>query len=240
MFSVIYARINGWVNNGEAGDLRRHRAHYNVVVMVLFWTSDDLVYIYVSLGLDEWRNPVFNEQFSKFAAHCMSMLPLLNKLWKKLHSRRKISITNCLFADRCKSSLYKIVFILSLKMKVTLKKNIWIVFLKKPNLCIWRFSQSWYDYNCLGLLCRYSYRLPSVLNHASSTRMNTMYQQSPIYINNNNFGRSNCPIFHLDKTPEGIDGHILYRFYPLCINKWQPSWVRFNKDFVWTVWEFRL
>ena len=24
---------NGWVNNGEAGDLRRHRAHYDVTVM---------------------------------------------------------------------------------------------------------------------------------------------------------------------------------------------------------------
>ena len=28
MFSLIYARINGWVNKGEAGDLRRHRSHY--------------------------------------------------------------------------------------------------------------------------------------------------------------------------------------------------------------------
>ena len=26
--------LNGWVNNGEAGDLRRHRAHYNVTVMI--------------------------------------------------------------------------------------------------------------------------------------------------------------------------------------------------------------
>ena len=23
----------GWVNNGEAGDLRRHRVHYDVIVM---------------------------------------------------------------------------------------------------------------------------------------------------------------------------------------------------------------
>ena len=23
---------NGWVNNGETGDLRRHRAHYDVIV----------------------------------------------------------------------------------------------------------------------------------------------------------------------------------------------------------------
>ena len=34
MFSLICARVNGWVNNGEAGDLRRHRAHYDVTVMI--------------------------------------------------------------------------------------------------------------------------------------------------------------------------------------------------------------
>ena len=33
MFSLICTRINGWVKNGEAGDLRRHRAHYDVTVM---------------------------------------------------------------------------------------------------------------------------------------------------------------------------------------------------------------
>ena len=33
MFSMICAWINGWVNNREAGDLRRHRAHYDVTVM---------------------------------------------------------------------------------------------------------------------------------------------------------------------------------------------------------------
>ena len=34
MFSFICARINGWKNNREAGDLRRYRAHYDVIVMV--------------------------------------------------------------------------------------------------------------------------------------------------------------------------------------------------------------
>ena len=33
MFTLICARINGWVNNCEAGDLRRNRAHYDVIVM---------------------------------------------------------------------------------------------------------------------------------------------------------------------------------------------------------------
>ena len=33
MFSLICAWINGWVNNREAGDLRRYHAHYDVTVM---------------------------------------------------------------------------------------------------------------------------------------------------------------------------------------------------------------
>ena len=33
MFSFICVWIDGWVNNREAGDLRRYRAHYDVIVM---------------------------------------------------------------------------------------------------------------------------------------------------------------------------------------------------------------
>ena len=34
MFSLICDWINGWINNREAGDLRCHRAHYDVIVMM--------------------------------------------------------------------------------------------------------------------------------------------------------------------------------------------------------------
>ena len=37
MFSLICTWINGWVNNREAGDLTRFRAHYDVRVMELNW-----------------------------------------------------------------------------------------------------------------------------------------------------------------------------------------------------------
>ena len=33
VFSLVCVWINGWVNNREAGDLRRHRTHYDVIVM---------------------------------------------------------------------------------------------------------------------------------------------------------------------------------------------------------------
>ena len=39
MFSLIFAWMNGWVNNRDASDSRRHRAHYDVTVMILHWIS---------------------------------------------------------------------------------------------------------------------------------------------------------------------------------------------------------
>ena len=41
MFSLIWAWINDWVNNREAGDLRRRRAHYDVTVMLQINSMDD-------------------------------------------------------------------------------------------------------------------------------------------------------------------------------------------------------
>ena len=47
IFSLICVWINGWVNNREAGDLRRYRAHYDVSVMSQerrdeYYTADSL------------------------------------------------------------------------------------------------------------------------------------------------------------------------------------------------------
>ena len=39
MFSLICVWINGWVNNREAGDLRRNRAHNDVSVMITYGTA---------------------------------------------------------------------------------------------------------------------------------------------------------------------------------------------------------
>ena len=37
MFSLICVCINDWVNNREAGDLRRYRGHYDVIVMRIWY-----------------------------------------------------------------------------------------------------------------------------------------------------------------------------------------------------------
>ena len=49
-FSALLAIcVNGSVNNHEAGDLRRYRAHYDVIVMFAF---DMLYQIFVICGRD--------------------------------------------------------------------------------------------------------------------------------------------------------------------------------------------
>ena len=44
MFSLICAWINSWLNNREAGDLRSHRAHYDVIVMLMNFHQISLKY----------------------------------------------------------------------------------------------------------------------------------------------------------------------------------------------------
>ena len=42
VFVLIFVWIKGWINNREAGDLRRYRAHYDVTIMIsvdVFWTG---------------------------------------------------------------------------------------------------------------------------------------------------------------------------------------------------------
>ena len=43
MFSLICVWINGLVNNLEAGDLSRHRAHYDVIIMLWLWWYEPLL-----------------------------------------------------------------------------------------------------------------------------------------------------------------------------------------------------
>ena len=48
MFSLICVWINGWVNNREAGDLRRYRAHYGIIVITTSNPSGHILYIIIT------------------------------------------------------------------------------------------------------------------------------------------------------------------------------------------------
>ena len=57
--SFICAWINDWANNREAGDFRRHRAHYDVTVM--FWayfTDDSWAHNQIIRILSKYRSPL--------------------------------------------------------------------------------------------------------------------------------------------------------------------------------------
>ena len=49
-FTLICAWTNGWVNDGDAGDLRRHRAHYDVTVMWI-WPIEWMWFYHINLIL---------------------------------------------------------------------------------------------------------------------------------------------------------------------------------------------
>ena len=70
MFSVICAWINGWVNNLEAGDLKRHCAHYCVSVMFeLTYVSWRLHWVLMSNFVKHGKSPLADRQ-----EHCVLMV----------------------------------------------------------------------------------------------------------------------------------------------------------------------
>ena len=102
MFSLICAWINGWVNNRAAGDLRRHRVHYDVIVMVLWYSqlflfrnwykgeSYDNIFVNPSqlASLKRSKNGVNDGTW--ILPTCMSLKELwkTHPSWLHVHSRR--------------------------------------------------------------------------------------------------------------------------------------------------------
>ena len=76
MFSLIFARINGWVNNGEAGDLRRHRAHYNVIVMR--WCAA----VYYNALHDRMEHNILTAVHHKKCARSLRLLCLVGIMYR--------------------------------------------------------------------------------------------------------------------------------------------------------------
>ena len=61
IFSLICTWINGWVNNPEAGDLRRHRAHCDVSIMIPYAQQYILTTEWVKYGSSpscQWKAAV--------------------------------------------------------------------------------------------------------------------------------------------------------------------------------------
>ena len=96
MFSLISVWINGCVSNREACNLRRYRAHYDVIVMSYYHTSSVTLQTPVSMSFSflSYRDEYLPEQIAiddqtiivariRLVARCMSCHKLTNytTLW---------------------------------------------------------------------------------------------------------------------------------------------------------------
>ena len=92
VFSLICARIYGWVNNVEAGDLRRHLAHYDVIVMNVLhlrwcrnkWPFENInTYLFIYYLFIYWFIYLCNT--SDIIAFCLSfqsvIIPISPRRW---------------------------------------------------------------------------------------------------------------------------------------------------------------
>ena len=61
MFSLICTVTNSWANNGDAGDLRRHRAHYDVILMLwdITWRQSPVCHQRFSGMIRKYKNLLF-------------------------------------------------------------------------------------------------------------------------------------------------------------------------------------
>ena len=84
MFSLICVWVNGWVNNREAGDLRRYRAHYDVTLIVLAIASASKVTLNNVDGIFTRTNEI---------------------LWG-YHRHNKTEIDKTMFEERCARGSY--------------------------------------------------------------------------------------------------------------------------------------
>ena len=85
MFSLICTWINAWVNNHKAGDLRCHRAHYDVIVMCISYWDIIVGRLLYPLLQQSWKRGILISLFSV----CLSVRPSVHPSicgWKGFYS----------------------------------------------------------------------------------------------------------------------------------------------------------
>ena len=103
MFSLICAWINAWANNREAGELRRNRAHYDVIVMhsKIIHTNPPKTRrpTYVHSSLYQWK--WYHSFIDAAPHHSISVLDLLISLINQVQpfSYYRLKQKCCYFDD---------------------------------------------------------------------------------------------------------------------------------------------
>ena len=119
MFSLICVWINGWVNNREAGDFRRYRAHYDVIVInpnVLNW----LVNLFekgdsFQLSNNDTLSTRVNELL--YNTFCVTIVERFSMSQLKMLIHTVSKCMNCVNVLKCCVQVFSNVFILVLLME---------------------------------------------------------------------------------------------------------------------------
>ena len=93
MFSLICVWINGWVNNREADDLIRHRAHYYVIVMLLthvLWRTFPPVK-WVVIGSGKGGTPIRRQVVTRTNGGLLWIVP-----WETTFGEISIEMRKCI------------------------------------------------------------------------------------------------------------------------------------------------
>ena len=108
IFSLVCAWINGWANNHEDGDLRRHRAHYGVTRMIkhikLGWLQllrDFCVVIYEHFKMNDTNNPAMAKDDRENLYHMHDNPKSCRSLLQVIFKYRVLSISGLKFWRGC-------------------------------------------------------------------------------------------------------------------------------------------
>ena len=103
-FSLICTWINRWVNNREAGDLRRHRAHYDVIVMATV-RRDSLYFMNLFQQCETGWHTLLHELYT--IKQICNLRPCLNDI--SLHSYFILKyIAKCILAAGLTSDSFEV------------------------------------------------------------------------------------------------------------------------------------
>ena len=136
MCSLICTRINSWVNNREAGHLRRHRAHYDVIVMVK--SKNDFI--------SDWVSDIIRIWYQHYAScTILKMLPFGSP--SKTITFSEVSVSDQTWLNVCEAVISKetVIFVYDRKHS-TVHRNMFICLPPSvyPNLSLVEILNQWF------------------------------------------------------------------------------------------------
>ena len=123
MFLLICAGTNGGANNRDVGDFRRHRTHYDVIVMYPYHTglcqNTGLIIRSVPVPVEWWRHQM--EAFSASLAICAGKSPVTGEFPAQRPVTRSVDV----FFD--------------MRPNIRLNKQLWCWWFETSSRPLWRY-----------------------------------------------------------------------------------------------------